>query len=157
MTPDEMREEAVQTFEKGYHRSQAVLAVGQEKLGRGNEELIRAVGAYGGGLGAGEICGAVSGALAVLGSRFRRGKDEEKEDLRMWVLVREFLKRFREDIGQGKIYCRDIAGVDWSDVSALKAFYKSEKLLVCRDLTGATERLLGEFMESGQFLKQQRK
>jgi hypothetical protein len=39
----------------------------------------------------------------------------------------------------------------------LKAFYKSEKLLACRDLTGATARLLGEFMETEQFLKQERK
>jgi C_GCAxxG_C_C family probable redox protein len=109
--------------------------------------LIRAMGAYGGGLGAGEVCGAVFGALAVLGLRFSRGKDEEKEDLRMWSFVREYLKRFREEIGGGKIYCRDIAGVDWSDLSAVKAFYKSEKLLTCRDLTGNTARLLGEFME----------
>ena len=55
--------------------------------------------------------------------QFSRGKDEEKENPRMWALVREFLKRFRDEIGQGKIYCRDIAGVDWSDVNALKAFW----------------------------------
>ncbi len=113
--------------------------------------------AYGGGLGTGEVCGAVFGAVAVLGLRFSRGKDEEKEDIRMWAMVRDFQKRFREEIGQGKIYCRDIAGVDWSDVNALKAFYKSEKLLACRDLTGATARLLGEFMESEKFVKQERK
>ncbi len=119
--------------------------------------MIRAVAAYGGGLGTGEVCGAVFGAMAVFGLRFSRGKDEEKEDPRRWAIVREFQKRFREEIGQGRIYCRDIAGVDWSDVTALKAFYKSEKLQACRDLTGATARLLGEFMESEPFLKQQRK
>ena len=75
----------------------------------------------------------------------------------MWAFVRDFLKRFKEEIGQGKIYCRDIAGVDWTDVDAVKAFYQSEKLLACRDLTGATARLLGEFMESEKFLKQERK
>jgi hypothetical protein len=115
------------------------------------------VGAYGGGLGAGEVCGAVFGALAVFGMQFSRGKDEEKENPRMWTFVREFLERFREEIGHGKIYCRDIAGVDWSDVNAVKAFYKSENLLACRDLTGATARLLGEFMDSEKFLKQERK
>ena len=109
--------------------------------------------AYGGGLGAGEICGAVFGAVAVFGLHFSRGKDEEKEDFRMWAFVRDFLKRFKEEIGQGKIYCRDIAGVDWTDVDAVKAFYKSEKILVCRELTGATARLLGEFMEREPFLQ----
>ena len=109
--------------------------------------------AYGGGLGTGEVCGAVFGALAVFGLRFSRGKDEEKEDPRMWALVRRFVARFRDEIGQGKLYCRDIAGVDWTDVAALKAFYKSEKILDCRDLTGATARLLGEFMERESFLQ----
>ena len=113
--------------------------------------------AYGGGLGTGEVCGAVFGALAVFGLQFSRGKDEEKETPRMWAFVREFLKRFREEVGQGKIYCRDIAGVDWTDVGAVKAFYKSEKILACRDLTGATARLLGEFMERETFSKQERK
>jgi C_GCAxxG_C_C family probable redox protein len=112
--------------------------------------------AYGGGLGTGEVCGAVFGALAVFGLRFSRGKDEEKEDPRMWALVRGFVARFRDEIGQGKLYCRDIAGVDWSDVAAVKAFYKSEKILACRDLTGAAARLLGEFMEREAFSRQDR-
>jgi C_GCAxxG_C_C family probable redox protein len=115
------------------------------------------VAAYGGGLGTGEVCGAVFGALAVFGLRFSRGRDEEKEDPRMWALIREFVARFREEIGQGKLYCREIAGVDWTDVDAVKAFYKSEKILACRDLTGATARLLGEFMETERFLKRERK
>ena len=71
----------------------------------------------------------------------------------MWALTREFLRRFREEVGQGKLHCRDIAGVDWTDVPAVKAFYKSEKILACRDLTGATARLLGEFMERESFLQ----
>jgi C_GCAxxG_C_C family probable redox protein len=111
------------------------------------------VAAYGGGLGTGEVCGAVSGAVAVFGLRFSRGKDEEKEDPRMWALVRGFVARFRDEIGYGKLYCRDIAGVDWTDVPAVKAFYKSESILACRDLTGATARLLGEFMERDDFVQ----
>jgi C_GCAxxG_C_C family probable redox protein len=113
--------------------------------------------AYGGGLGTGEVCGAVFGAVAVFGLRFSRGRDDEKEDPRMWALIREFVTRFREEIGQGKLYCRDIAGVDWTDIPAVKAFYKSEKILACRDLTGATARLLGEFMERESFLRPEQK
>jgi hypothetical protein len=89
----------------------------------------------------------------VFGLRFSRGKDEEKENPRMWDLVREFVARFRAEIGNGKLYCRDIAGVDWTDVAAVKAFYKSEKILACRDLTGAAACLLGEFMERDDFLQ----
>ena len=45
--------------------SQVIAAVGQEKLGKGNDEVIRAMGGFGGGLcGNGEVCGALAGALA---------------------------------------------------------------------------------------------
>ncbi|OPY10856.1 MAG: putative redox-active protein (C_GCAxxG_C_C) [Syntrophaceae bacterium PtaB.Bin038] len=112
--------------------------------------------AYGGGLGTGEVCGAVFGAVAVFGLQFSRGRDDEREDPRMWALIREFVARFRDEIGGGKLYCRDIAGVDWTDIPAVKAFYKSEKILACRELTGATARLLGEFMEREPFAARER-
>ena len=63
MTLEEMGEKAVRLMIKRFHCSQAVLAAGQEKLGRPDDEVIRAMGAFGGGLGGnGEVCGAVAGA-----------------------------------------------------------------------------------------------
>jgi C_GCAxxG_C_C family probable redox protein len=108
---------------------------------------MRAIGPFGGGLGRGEVCGAVSGAIAVFGLVFSRGKEEERENLRMWSHIQRFIDRFEREIGRGSIYCRDIAGADWRDLEAVKAFYRSEKLLDCRRLTGETARLLGEFLE----------
>jgi len=108
---------------------------------------MRAIGPFGGGLGRGEVCGAVSGAIAVFGLVFSRGKEEERENLRMWPHIQKFIDRFEREIGRGSIYCRDIAGADWRDLEAVKAFYRSEKLLDCRRLTGETARLLGEFLE----------
>ncbi len=76
-----MREKAVQLMMKRFHCSQAVLAVGQEKLGRKDDEVVKAMGAFGGGLGGnGEVCGAAVGAIAVMGLRFSRSREEEKED-----------------------------------------------------------------------------
>jgi len=110
--------------------------------------MIRAMGTFGGGLGAsGEVCGAVVGALAVLGLKYGRGKKEEKEDPRMWTEAREFMRRFREEISHGSIYCRDIAGVDWTDPEATKKFYHSGKLMDCIRMSGKTSRLLGEFLQ----------
>jgi C_GCAxxG_C_C family probable redox protein len=151
MIPQEMREKAMAMFMKRFHWSQAVLAVGQEKLGRHDESLIRAMGAFGGGLGGnGEVCGALVGALAVFGLLFSRGNETEKEDMRLWFVSREFLKRFQEDIVKGSILCRDIAKVDWTSLDQVKAFYKSDKLLTCQRLTGDTAKLVGEFLEKAQ-------
>ncbi len=107
------------------------------------------MGAFGGGLGGnGEICGAVVGALAVLGLRFGRGREEEKEDPKMGAYAQEVLQRFREIVkNHGGILCREIAGVDWKDRDQARAFYKSEKLPECRRIVGETAQMVGELLE----------
>jgi len=99
--------------------------------------------------GNGEVCGAVVGALGVLGLRFSRGREEEKEDPRLWTFAREFLKRFREEIvtKHGSILCREIAGVDWMDRDQVKNFYKGEKVLECGRIVGDTVQLLGNLLD----------
>jgi hypothetical protein len=52
MTKEEMRDKVVQLMMvKRFHCSQAVLAVGQEKLGKKDDEVMKAMRAFGGGLG----------------------------------------------------------------------------------------------------------
>jgi hypothetical protein len=48
MSPEEMRQKAIDLFNKRFHCSQAVLAVGLEKLNIANETLIKSMGAFGG-------------------------------------------------------------------------------------------------------------
>lgn len=127
--------------------------MGQEKLARKDEEVIRAMGAFGGGLGGnGEVCGAAVGALAVLGLRFSRAKEDEKEDPRMWAYAHELLKRFHEEIvkNHGGILCREIAGVDWKDREQVRSFYKGEKAVECGRVVGDTAKLIGELLERSQ-------
>ena len=118
-------------------------------MGRRDEEVIRAMGAFGGGLGGnGEVCGAVVGALGVLGLRFGRGREEEKEDPKMSACAKEVLHRFREIVkNHAGILCREIAGVDWKDREQAKAFYKGEKIVECRRIVGDTAHMLGELLE----------
>jgi len=147
--PEEMKRRTMELMTQQYfHCSQAVLAVGQEKLGKGNEDLIRAMAPFGGGFGAtGEVCGAVAGALAALGLKYGRGKKDEREDPRMWAEAREYMKRFCAECGNGSVYCRDIAGVDWTDAEATKQFYRSDRLKDCIRMCGDAARLLGEFLK----------
>jgi len=108
------------------------------------------MGAFGGGLGGnGEVCGAVVGALGVLGLRFSRGREEEKEDPRIWAYAQELLRRFREEIVQShdSILCRQIVGVDWTDREQVRRFYKGEKVLECGRIVGETAKLIGELLE----------
>ncbi len=148
MTPEQMKEKAVTIFQNYFVCSQAVLAAGQESLGIEGDQLFRAMGAFGGGLGRnGEICGAVVGALAVLGLRYGRGPgDEEVMNPPVYRVTEEILRRFSEEISGGKILCRDIAKVDWTDPEQVQAFRTSEQRRACTALVGETARLLGEIL-----------
>ena len=107
------------------------------------------MGALGGGLGGnGEVCGAVVGALGVLGLRFGRGTEEEKEDPKMFPCAKEVLQRFREIVNNHEgILCREIAGVDWKDREQARAFYKSEKITECLRIVGDTAHMVGGLLE----------
>jgi len=107
------------------------------------------MGSFGGGLGGnGEVCGAVVGAIAVMGLRFSRAREDEKEDPRMWSYAQEILRRFREITqNHGGILCRQIAGVDWKDREQAKAFYKSDKVAECGRIVGDTAQMVGELLE----------
>jgi C_GCAxxG_C_C family probable redox protein len=155
MTPKEMRKKAVEMFAvQKFHCSQVIATVGQEKLGKGNDEVIRAMGAFGGGLcGNGEVCGALAGALAVLGLRYSRARSDEKEDPKMWKVADELFRRFRDEIvnQNGSIRCCDIACVNWKDREQAKAFYAGgDKIKRCYHVVGETAVLLGEILEKNQ-------
>jgi len=151
MTPQEMRKKAIVLMAvQKFHCSQAIAMVGQEKLGKNNDDVIRAMGAFGGGLGGnGEVCGALAGGLAVLGLCYSRAHQEEKENPRMWKDAEELVRRFRDEIVQlnGSILCRDISQIDWKDREQVKAFYKGDKVKDCMRIVGETAMLLGELLE----------
>ena len=111
---------------------------------------MKAMGAFGGGLGGnGEVCGAIVGALAVMGIRFSRASEDEKDDPKMWSYAHEVLERFRKEIVKhhGSILCREITGVNWKDREQTRGFYKSEKVLECGRIVGDTALLVGELLE----------
>lgn len=127
--------------------------MGQEKLGKENDEVIKAMGAFGGGLGGcGETCGAVIGALGIIGELFSRAREDEKENPQLWAYTHEMVDKFRNEIVKKHpgILCRDIAQVDWANREEAKAFYRGEKVQECARLVGETARVLGELIEKAQ-------
>ena len=88
------------------------------------------------------------GALGVLGLRFSRAREEEKEDPRMWAYCQEMAERFRKEIVKNHegIHCREIARVDWKDRDQVRAFYRGEKILECGRIVGDTAQLLDDLL-----------
>ena len=58
---------AVEYHKRGYNCAQSVLAAFTDLIGIPERQLMDLAGGFGGGAGTGELCGAVSGAVMVLG------------------------------------------------------------------------------------------
>ena len=116
-----------------------------------NEAVIKSMGAFGGGIaGSGNVCGILSGGVALISSIYSRGNLEEIVDPRMWRLSYKLFKIFENLTGSfGSINCRDIARVNWGDKEATLDYYKnpesSHKL--CTELVGDFAFALGELLE----------
>lgn len=107
-------EEAVSRFMGGYNCAQAVSSVFAADLGVPEEVILRAATGFGGGMGhTGGACGAVSGAVLVLGLSFGSTGPAEKEAKdETYALVREFVTRFT--IRNGAVSCTGLLGCDLS-------------------------------------------
>ena len=106
-------EKSVNYFKNGFNCSQAVLAAFAEDFGLSEEMALKIATQFGGGARKGEMCGAVSGALMVLGLKFGHchyNAPEEKENA--YKLAEEFMNRF---IQKNKtVVCRELLGYDVS-------------------------------------------
>ncbi len=108
----EKQEAAVERFKKGFNCSQSVLSVFGPDFGLDAGTAYRVACAFGGGLaGSGETCGAVTGALMVLGLKYgmtdfrnQQAKEETYEYAKSFL--REFASRHKFT------RCRDLLGRD---------------------------------------------
>ena len=97
----------------GIDCSQVVTGACAEKMGMTKEQARKMSACFGGGMMCGETCGAVTGALMVLGMVF--GHSEENDGDQKGVMagkVAEFKKRFLEKYPSDM--CREILGHDIS-------------------------------------------
>lgn len=105
----------VELAQQGFYCSQILLAIGLEAQGKEGPDLIRAMAGLAGGLGfSGDVCGALSGGVSLLGLFAGRGTPEEVEDSRLNVMVVELVEWFAESYGRvyGDNHCEHILGED---------------------------------------------
>lgn len=105
-------EAALACFREGFSCSQSVLTTWSGEFGLERETALRAASAFGGGMaGLGEVCGAVTGALIVIGLKHGQteAKDKEAKD-RNYARVQELMARFRSR--NGALLCRELLGCD---------------------------------------------
>ena len=85
---------------KGYNCSQSLLAAFSDVTGLSETESLSVSGCFGRGAGSGELCGAISGAIMVLGMLTPVDtNDPVNSKLRAVAQGREFLRRFSQRFG----------------------------------------------------------
>ena len=107
------QEKALDYFSRGFHCSQAVLAAYADQCGLSEEQALKLGACFGSGMRKGEVCGAYSGALMVLGSLYGQVCLSGEESRRVENEVNDrMMKGFEEACGS--CLCREILGCDIS-------------------------------------------
>ncbi|ACL17827.1 C-GCAxxG-C-C family protein [Methanosphaerula palustris] len=142
-------DEAVTSFKRGFSCSQAVLSCYSEELGLDRDVANRVACGFGGGIARmGNICGAVAGAIMVIG--MKRGTtrpDDTAARERTYALVQQFIRDYTTK--NGSIACPDLLGHDMADpVQFKEALEKKVAARICpglvEDAVTVLERILNE-------------
>ena len=106
------KEDALALFKEGFSCSQAVLAAFAADEGLDRELALKISQPFGGGIARlADWCGAVTGALMVIGLRHGRTRAEDLAARDMtYALVQEFVRNFKAR--RGHLRCRDLLGCD---------------------------------------------
>lgn len=125
-------DKALAEFYKGFACSQAVVAAFAEDLGIDVDTALGLACGFGGGIGRqGGLCGAVSGAVMVLGYKYgmRTGDEKEKKGI-AYQKVRDFYDAFLAE--NSSVNCSGLLGFDVSEPEDRKIIKeKNLKRTIC--------------------------
>ena len=137
MTPS--NHEIAQEFLRGRNCAQCVLGQYASALGFGLEETDRMAQCFGGGMELGETCGAVTGAMMVIGLAC-----EDKEEARQ--LSAQFARRFQAQFGS--TMCRELLQYDLSQPEqAVQARASGRLIDFCPGLVVGAMEILDDILE----------
>ncbi|MEI7810938.1 MAG: C-GCAxxG-C-C family protein [Ignavibacteria bacterium] len=105
-------EDAVEKFMSGFNCSQSVFSTYSEKLGLDSQTALKVACPFGAGMAySGETCGAVTGALMLIGLKYGKySLDDLAAKEKTYSLTHKFIEEFRKQYGSLK--CSDLLGYD---------------------------------------------
>jgi C_GCAxxG_C_C family probable redox protein len=113
-------EDAVDVFARGFNCAQAVFSAFAPDLGMDREKAMKVAMAFGGGMArSGLTCGAVTGALMVIGMRHGMSLEKDKGSKEeTYSRTLRFMDAFRER--HGAVSCRELLGCDISTPDGMR-------------------------------------
>ena len=106
-------DKAIEYFSQKMHCSQAVLAAFSDECGISEEQAFKLGSCFGSGMRKGEVCGACTGALMVLGLLYGQSHiGDQDERQRSNIMNDLMMEKFKE--ANGSYICNDLLGYDIS-------------------------------------------
>lgn len=142
-------EKALEYYANNFNCSQGVFAAFATELGIEEKLALRLGTNFGGGGRKGELCGAVAGALMVLGLRCGHCDSDDMDSKgKAYSISEEFMNRFIEK--NGSVVCRELLGYDLSKEDELKII-KEENLFrtFCPVIVRSAAEILDEMINEG--------
>ena len=137
-------QETLPLFNNGLNCAQTVLSCFCEDYGLNRQTACKLANGFGNGVHSGDVCGAVAGAVMVIGLKYGQvTPDDVQAKAECNEKTQEFLNEFRDE--NGSILCRDLLGIDCSTKEG-HALAKQRDLYntVCREKIKSAVQLLEE-------------
>ncbi len=131
-------------FARGFNCAQSIFSAFAGRYGISSEFAVRLSAPFGAGMGRqGEVCGALTGALMVLGLQYGREQPGDKEDI--YRITHEFILQFQQR--HGAIRCRELLGQDISTPEGLQSAREKDLFTgVCPMLIDETAKALMKYL-----------
>lgn len=139
---------AVKLFNDGYNCSQAVLAAFCGPFGLDEKTALTLASGFGGGVGcSGDICGALTGAVMVLGLKYGSADASDKTvKNETYRKTRALVEEFK--LQTGSLYCRDLLGFDMSTQEGQLAAKRPNAFGDCPQYVRVAAEILHDVLET---------
>ncbi|MHC4925786.1 MAG: C-GCAxxG-C-C family protein [Planctomycetota bacterium] len=140
-------QQAVKLFDEGFSCSQSVLAAFADMFDVDLQAALKIASGFGGGMGQmSETCGALTGAMMVLGLKYGTDNPTDKTaKLQNYRKVRELSAEFK--LRAGSQTCRDLLGFDMSTADGQLAAKQPGAFHDCPDYVRIAAEIVQEMME----------
>lgn len=135
-------------FKNGFNCSQALFATFADEFGLSEEMALKIGTQFGGGARKGEMCGAVSGALMVLGLKYGHYHyNAFDEKAKAYKIAEDFMNRFIEI--NGTVVCKELLGYNVSKPDD-KAIIKEKELFktICPKMIRCATEIVEQILKS---------
>lgn len=120
-----LSEKAVKHFQEGYNCAQSVLLTMSEHWDSKNAVIPKIATGFGGGIGRrGSICGALTGGVMAIGTRYGTNEPSAEKKLQCYKLSQELFKQF--ELRHGTVLCSELIHYDLSNPDEQKKAHETK-------------------------------